>query len=94
MITPSRMKDRDLKVSIRRLLNLVCNDLDLRGGLGNGEAEEGHQGPTTPDRANRPVDQAEVAKGKDRSRTAKPLCRVIGYLPHLKASSCQSLVDG
>lgn len=55
-----------------------------RGGLGNGGAEEGHQGPTTPDSGNRRVDQAESEKWKDRGRITRALCRVVGFIPHLQ----------
>lgn len=61
------------------------------GGLGLGVAEEGHTGPTTPDRPSRAVgNTACPASGVQAGPGA--LCRVIGYLPpsrRLSKPSCR-----
>ena len=73
------------KMDLDLMIRLSIEDSERwRGGLGNGGAEEGHQGPTTPGSGHRRVDQAGALKGKDCSRSTRPLCRVIGFIPHLQ----------
>lgn len=70
-------------MTIREMIKLSIEDSERwRGGLGNGEAER-NASEATPDRANRPVDKAELPGRKDKSR-GTALCRVIGFIPLFK----------
>lgn len=69
-----------MEITLREMIRRSVEDSERwRGGLGYGVAEWSASG-TTPERANRPVDQPQPA-ARGQALKDNGICRLIGFVP-------------
>lgn len=80
---PERTKRRCLKMKIREMIRLSIEDSERwRRGLGKEMAAR----PATPERANRPGDNAE-SPAVEKFYQDNGICRVVGFIPFSRGSN-------